>query len=310
MKLYAQRFLIIVILSSMHLQHYAQTLYHIPHLDETRIIARKVHFDRKYKRNMYIRYGGLTLLAAWVGYLGYNRMTRSAQEVALPRIPADSTMADMMQRMGVMQQDIESLQKNVALLKGNTWLAWGGDVMHHVVWGIELTTLCKIGIAIATVPTLTRFFESLVDLDAVWYELRSQTDYIKIITAQTRRFMAEQEDTPDDRVYVRRVTQNTMILLKRQIEALIGFVHHKQGEYQDSSAQIAHQVEDQIYLITLAWNSFADSITQLLNSDRSLEDFGIAIIERTQQFGQDYKGVKEQLKALEDRLYEETSDNA
>lgn len=310
MKTYLQRLIIVFSISGMHAglyAEYADTQYHIPHLDPARIAAKKQFFDRKYRRSKYMRYGGMALVAAWIAYSGYKYWFKQpSRDIALT---AEGDVP-MVRRVALLQHEVDHLKKNMELVKGNNWLAWGSDLMHHALWGIELTTIFKIGIALGAAPAIARFLSPLLDIDELRYELRSDIDFMKSIIAKVR-FLAHEDRKTIDRAHVCRMTQDTVLLVKKQIENLIGFVQHKQMQYQDKYPHIVNQVNDQVNYIILSFNSLADRLSHLLNDDDlPFEMLSHLIIEHTQQFGQEYNGVKDQLKALEDRLYEEASERA
>ncbi len=63
----------------------------------------------------------------------------------------------MAQRIEMLTQDVDQLKKSIELIKGSTWIAWASDLIHHALWGVELSTLFKVGVAIASAPTMRVF---------------------------------------------------------------------------------------------------------------------------------------------------------
>jgi len=254
-----------------------------------------------------MRYAGMALLGSWIAYYGYTRYIQksgSAHSAALS--PRDHDVANVAKNVASMQLEIERLKKNVELIKGNTWLAWGGDLMHHVIWGVELATLLKIAFVIGAAPTLSRFLSPVLDVDELWYELRSDVDFIKSINAKAKYAVIHRHTDPADRDDLCRMTQDTAMLLKKQIERLIGFLDHKQAQYRNDFPRIASQVDDQARYLTSSFNIFADTMAQILNEDdASCEKLSLSIITCAQQFGEAYGVVKDQLKVLERSLGEE-----
>ncbi len=303
MNTYAKRLLIVMSISSMYLSYAAETAYHIAHLDPVRITSKQQAFDKKYTRGKYLRYAGMSFVAAWMMYTGYKSYAGKSSSMRSPGI-SDGEIG-MSHRIDILRQEVDQLKQNMELVKGNNWLAWGSDLMHHAIWGIELSTLLKIGIALASAPTIVRFFGPLLDVDELRHELRADVDFMKAIVSKVR-FLAREDRQETDREHLCRMTQDTFILVKKQIESLIGFVHHKQEQYQDEHPTIAAQVDDQVHYLTVSFNHLADTMGGLLNDEAiSFERLCQEIIDHAQRFGQEYAGVKDQLKALEDRLYEE-----
>jgi hypothetical protein len=302
MNTYVKRLLIVMSISSMYLSYAADAAYHIAHLDPVRITSKQQFFDKKYMRSKYLRYAGMSAVAAWMVYSGYKYVTK------MPATPSSSISNDqtgLTRKVETLQQEVDHLKQNMELVKGNNWLAWGSDLMHHAIWGIELSTLLKIGVALASAPSIVRFFGPLLDVDELRHELRGDVDFMKAIVSKVR-FLAREDRQETDREYLCRMTQDTFILLKKQIESMIGFVRHKQEQYQDEHPALAAQVDDQIHYLTASFNHLADTMGALLNSEAtSFERLCQEIIDHAQRFGQEYAGVKDQLKALEDRLYEE-----
>ncbi len=96
------------------------------------------------------------------------------------------------------------------------------------------------------------------------------------------KFLAREDCKKTDQDYVRRMTQETLILLKKQIESLIGFLYHKQEQYQSECPDIARQVDDQIRYITLSFDHLADTMEILLNEEISFEGLSQGIIDHMQ----------------------------
>lgn|GEM_PF-2689974 len=304
MKTYVQRLLIVMSISSMHLAYGADALYHISHLDAVRIASKKQFYDTKYERSKYMRYAGMSFVAAWMMYSGYKYYAGKPSSMRSSDISDGQN--EMARQVEILRNDVDHLKQNMELVKGNNWLAWGSDLMHHAIWGIELSTLLKIGVAIASAPTVARFFGPLLDVDELRHEMRSDIDFMKAIVSKVR-FLAREDRQETDRERLCRMTQDTFILVKKQIENMIGFVHHKQEQYQEEHPFIAAQVDDQVHYITISFNHLADDMGGLLNDGQvSFERLCQEIIDQAQRFGQEYAGVKDQLKALEDRLYEES----
>jgi hypothetical protein len=303
MKKYLQQLLIIMSISHTYLACAAEASYRIPHLDSARITSKKQFFDTKYTRAKYLRYTGMSFVAAWMMYSGYKYFTKVPTAAPASSIP-DSQIS-LTRKVDTIQQEVDQLKQNMELVKGNNWLAWGSELMHHAIWGIELSTLLKIGVAIASAPTIVRFFGPLLDVDELRHELRGDVDFMKAIVSKVR-FLAREDRQEADREHLCRLTQDTFVLVKKQIESLIGFVRHKQEQYQDEHPIIAAQVDDQVHYLTLSFNHLADTLGDHLNNqETSFERLCQDIIDQAQRFGQEYAGVKDQLKALEDRIYEE-----
>lgn len=297
---YAQRLLIVM---GMYLALGADATYTISHIDSNRITTKQYFFDAKFKRAKYMRYAGMTFMATWMVYTGYKYYS------VKPSAPRPSGLSErdmaMTQQIAQLRQDVDQLKQNMELVKGNNWLAWGSDLMHHAIWGIELSTLMKIGAAIASAPAIARFVGPLLDVDELRHEIHADVDFLKSIVSKVR-FLARQDRGEADREHLCRMTQDTIVLVKKQIENLIGFVRHKQEQYQDGHPFIAGQVDDQVYYLIMSFNHLADSMAALL-SDQEISFEGLCqqIVDHAQRFGLEYAGVKDQLKALEDQVYED-----
>jgi hypothetical protein len=307
MKNVIYRLIIAISIGGLQMNLCAEALYRIGHLDPVAINAKREHYDKKCIRSQYMRNAGMALLGSWIAYSGYKRfIQQSGSADWASRSPRDHDVAQIAKNVESMQLEIERLKKNVELIKGGTWLAWGGDLMHHVIWGVELATLVKIAFVIGAAPTLSRFLSPLLDVDELWYALRSDVDFVKSINAKARYAVNHRHTDQIEREDLCRMTQDTAILLKKQVERLIGFIEHKQAQYRDQFPHIATQIDDQVHYLTSAFNTFADSLEQLLNeADVSCERLSLSIISGAQQFGEDYGVVKDQLKALERSLGEE-----
>lgn len=300
---YFKRLLILMSISSISFLYAADTVYHIAHLDQVRIASKQQAFDKKYMHSKYLRYAGMTFVAAWMLYSGYNYVNK--KPVAVSPGNAGDDQQELRRKIEALRHDVDHLKDNMDLVKGNNWVAWASDLMHHAMWGIELSTLLKIGVALASAPSVVRFIGPVLDVDELRHELRSDVDFIKALVSKIR-FFAREDRQDTDRQHLCRMTQDTFVLLKKQIENMIGFVRHKQEQYQDAHPVIAAQVDDQVHYVTLSFNHLADAMGAVLNDEAiSFERLCQEIIDHAQYFGQEYTGVKDQLKALEDRLYEE-----
>lgn len=303
MDTYLKRLLIVMSISSMHCAYAIEAAYRISHLDPVRIASKQQAFDKKYTRSKNLRYASMAFMAAWMMYSGYNYVTKKPAAIPTSTIP--DTQTDLVRKVEALRQEVDHLKQNMDLVKGNNWLAWGSELMHHAIWGIELSTLLKIGVALASAPSIVRFFGPLLDVDELRHELRSDVDFMKAIVSKVR-FLARQDRQDTDREHLCRMTQDTFMLVKKQIENMVGFVRHKQEQYQDDYPVITVQMDDQVHYLTLSFNHLADTMGILLNDgDISFERLCQEIIDHAQRFGQEYAGVKDQLRVLEDRLYEE-----
>lgn len=135
MNTYVKRLLIVMSISSMYLSHAAETAYHIAHLDPVRIASKQQAFDKKYMRSKYLRYAGMSLVAGWMVYSGYKYFTKLPATAPTSSVSDDQT--GLTRKVETLQQEVDHLKQNMEMVKGNNWLAWGSDLMHHAIWALS-----------------------------------------------------------------------------------------------------------------------------------------------------------------------------
>src|SRR5579862_9829073 len=120
MNTYVKRLLIVMSISSMYLSHAAETAYHIAHLDPVRIASKQQAFDKKYMRSKYLRYAGMSMVAAWMLYSGYKYVTKVPAATSTSSAPDDRS--SLTRKVDTLQQEVEHLKQNMEMVKGNNWL--------------------------------------------------------------------------------------------------------------------------------------------------------------------------------------------
>lgn len=322
MNTYTRRMLVIASITSILMRDISGDTLIIPRLDPIQIEQKKEFFDAKCTRIKYMRYTALALLAAGITYLGYAKYTAPVIEGFDPHIPTAHTLD---QTVVVQGQDIKDQAARLKVLEGKSWLDWGSGIMNHALLGINLNFIGKI---VAT-PVLGRIMAPLLDIDEFWYQLRSEGDFIKgiISKASTLRRLTEPPSpfnqgiplnslTDDDKQYFRCTIQDSVALLAKQIEKIIGFVRHKQGQFKDKNPHVVQNIDNELRYLMISYDEFARNIEDILNNAELLKsdnpemnhlmqeerNVSASIIECTKLFEQEYNSVKDHIKALEDQL--------
>lgn len=282
---------------------HAEIAYAIPKLDETQITAKKHHFDRKHLYSKYVQYGSLVAAAAGLAYMGYNHITTPVVPPIDPLMPTVPTLIETVVKL---QQDNVNLRNEVEVLSGQSTLSWCGNLMQKAILGIELNTVCKI----AVFPLFGRMCASLLELDAFWYEIRSEGDLPRGILNKARRLgntYILDAVTDEEKALLCRTIQGNAAMIAKQIEKIIGFVRHKQEQYRDTYPAFIMHSDDHIRYMMLSYEEYARTLEQILNSTNTMQEMSVAILDCTQSFAQEYIDSKDQLKVLEQHASESVS---
>lgn len=269
--------------------------------DNVRIAQKKECIDRTYRNARLARYALLSAVAAGMGYAIYNRAVSvpvQAEKSTIPSKPVNE--ADLM----IIQKQIDSLKADNA----DSWTHWIHSILKRSFLSISLKDIITSG----AVGLTTRFIEPLVHIDALWYQLRSEGDFVQSIMNYAKRFdsserqrrglgpLTEQEKT---RLISMIVEANT--LLVHQIEKIIAFVAHKKTDFGAQYPDLEKRAENQIMYMRLAYEEFAKKLTSLCNdTTMSTDNISLRITECAQRFATDFEQAKIHLKALDQELEE------
>jgi hypothetical protein len=272
----------------------AEMLYPVPRIDSSRVEQKKEHFDRRFTRLKYIRHAGAAALAAGLVYYGYTAYTAPTPIIVDPDTPTVDTLIET----------VAKLQVRVAGLEKQQQESWVGYLANQSLFGVNLRMVANL----ALTPVFGHVASPFFDIDALWYQVLAEADYVKGITNQARRFATVRilnPMTPEEKSYLHHILQETTVSLKKQVERTVGFIRHKQAQYSQKDPIILASIDDKIRYLIIAYDDFAQKLEDLLNdSNLTVANMCLSVIACTDQFGQDYRMVKDDLKLLEEQLIE------
>lgn len=273
---------------------WAEVLYPVSRIDLAGVEQKKEHFDRKFTRLKYMRYAGAAALAAGLVYYGYTAYTAPTPIIINPDTP---TVDNLMETVAKLQQD-------VAAFKQQQKESWVSYLANQSLLGVNLRMVANL----ALTPVFGRVAAPFFDIDALWYQILAENDYVKGITNRARHFATVRVLNPmtaEERKYLHEILQETAVLLKKQLEGVIGFMRYKQAQYSQKDPVVLASIDDQIRYLMIAYDDFADKMEDLLNdSSLTVSNMCLSVIACGDQFGQDYRMVKDDLKILEEQLIE------
>ncbi len=302
MNIYLKNLVLALALCGMPLNIYADTqnaaeinaaepvaaVFNIPKIETIRIDSKQQHFDRVATRYQYLKWGCIGALSAYVVYKNFIQSDTIAPEA--------KKLAELTQQVNSLAEQVEKLGKPA----NESLLSRIGSTVSNISFGLGLSTFIQIVAYSIASNKLSR----LVDVDSFWETMRSEPDLVKGIIAKSKRLVPDMSKAPLTSLetdHLCRMIQDSGVLLKKNIEALIGFIRHKQSQDKDLDPIIVAQINDQILYLTMTFNHFAEKMTTLLNTDySSMDKKSAAIIECAQQFGDDYGVIRDQFKVLAD----------
>lgn len=315
MNKYTRRFMVILTAGSAIMSALADVSYEIPRLDVVRIAQEKKHYDQKYTRIQYAWYGSYAALAAAVAYYGYTKWTAPAStQLPTPVIPEVATVSAVTNtlvsdhdRLAQQEKIIESLNQRLNTLEGISWLNWGSRLMKHAIHSMSLETVCRF----IAIPVAGHMMTSFFAIDAFWYEFRAETDFTQGIIAKAKRFAmyGELNRTIDEEKKLAQEAsdralysiRDSITLLVKQLEKIIGFMRHKQELYREKNPDIADRMDREVLYLMVVYNDFAQHISECLHAaGMTRQERADSIIEITQQFFNEYTMLKEHLKTLDE----------
>lgn len=303
MSIYVRRFIILISIAGISSDICADVMYSMPRLDTARIERRREAIDTKHNRATYARYSVLAALTAGAACYGYNALTAIPEEVPTSGLAKAASLVANFFSQG---KALEDHNKRLELLEGKSFTAWLGSIVKKGIFGITFKDILAYG----GTPVVMRTVQPLFDIDALWYQISLEDDFVKGIAQKAKRFSPFERRmygldplTSAEKAYLCHMIEDNMQALNKQVEKIIAFVWHKQGQYSTDYPMHSEKVDNQIRYLNVSYEAFVTKIEALLN-DTAIADEVLSseIIQQAQQFKDDYEQVKTRLKDLEDDL--------